>query len=870
MSQLFRLKNGTVLLSTEAPGGIYNSGQLKKIAELCSKELAIVKATEDQRLALFVKESEVERVAKELRAMGLGFRHYQDSLHQPVSCLGELCEEHEQPAMATAMDITKEIASIQLTAPLKIGINGCARCCTPCHTLDIAVVGDASGYRISLGGKTRQMPEFASYFAEGVPPKELPKRLKTVIETFKNLAEDGETLHDVIERCGVTDFVQALAPYSQDAAHREDPFAKEAEAGESLDDVALPADELESLDETDTAADLESEAPDMDLENNLAAEDDLSIADDTLDDGALEEIPIEKTGQGSLEDDLSLGNEDADLELNDLSLADEAADLGEGDLLADEPAEIGDDSLLADDAAEIGDDSLLADDAAEIGDDSLLADDAAEIGDDNLLADETADIGKDSLLADETAEISEESLDGDAGLEASDSLLDDTADLNAEISDDGLLDDAGLDTSDSNLDELNVEDSDSLTDENSLEAGDSNLDDELLTTDGEDLTPELDENLTLETEDASMETMDFGSDDVNLDSTAAVTEDDIDLDAVDLDGSDDALDVQSEADLDLDESMTLEDDIPEDLSVGDDLEIDDAALTAAEAPLDEDLEGIPELDEDLAPEELTPPPAKTPAPVKAPAAVASAPAPKAPAPKAPAEAALQDDFGEEIPGDMPELSDEEESQFEQKLHASIDEESRLLSKADKDPNVGAREAALSFLENSDTMDDEIEAIELDDAAVDEPLGMDDELEEISSDDELETISEDEPMLASDDAEKADEVLEPIQETMEEFPEPGPSELAHIKSRQLGQKLQGSAPRQQFKVSAITFQDEHMRVNFESGAYVDFDLSALGLGEERNFRLGVQSVSVTSTSEGYILEVDGMRLFHPKTSLPAAS
>jgi NAD(P)H-nitrite reductase large subunit len=181
MSQLFRLKNGTVLLSTEAPGGIYNSGQLKKIAELCSKELAIVKATEDQRLALFVKESEVENVAKQLRAMGLGFRHYQDSLHQPVSCLGELCEEHEQPAMATAMDITKEIASLQVNAPLKIGINGCARCCTPCHTLDIAVVGDSSGYRISLGGKTRQMPEFASYFAEGVPAKELPKRLKAVI-----------------------------------------------------------------------------------------------------------------------------------------------------------------------------------------------------------------------------------------------------------------------------------------------------------------------------------------------------------------------------------------------------------------------------------------------------------------------------------------------------------------------------------------------------------------------------------------------------------------------------------------------------------------------------------------------------------------
>jgi dissimilatory sulfite reductase (desulfoviridin) alpha/beta subunit len=781
MSQLFRLKNGTVLLSTEAPGGIYNSSQLKKIAELCSKELAIVKATEDQRLALFVKESEVERIAKELRAMGLGFRHYQDSLHQPVSCLGELCEEHEQPAMATAMDITKEIASIQLTAPLKIGINGCARCCTPCHTLDIAVVGDASGYRISLGGKTRQTPEFASYFAEGVPPKELPKRLKSVIETFKNLAEEGETLHDVIERCGVTDFVQALAPYSQDAAHREDPFAKEAAAGESLVDLAVPVDEVESLEDMDTEAGLETEEPNLDLETHLAAEDDLSIADDTLDDGALDEIPIEKTGQGSLEDDLSLANEDADLELNDLSLGEETL---------------------------------------------------ADLADDDLLMEESPAEASDSLL------------DDDAGLDVSDSSLDD---LNVEVSDDDLLNDS------------------------SLEA-DSTEDMAELSFDGDEAstTPELDENLTLDADDASLETMDFSNDDANIDSTAAVTEDDIDLDAADLDVTDRALEAQPDAELDFDESIVLEDDIPEDLSVESIDEIDDAALTVAEAPLDEDLEGIPELDEDLGPEDLAPPLAKVPASPKAPAAAA------APARKAPAATALQVDFGEELPGDMPELSDEEESQFEQKLHASIDEESRLLSKADRDPNVGDREAALSLLENSDTLEDEAESIDFDDATLDEPMAvddeltLDDELEEISSDDELETISEAEPMLASEGAEKTDEVLEPIQETMEEFPEPSPSGLAHIKSRQHGQKLQGSVPRQQFKVSGITFQDGSMRVSFESGAYVDFDLSALGLGEKRNFLLGVQNVSVTSTSEGYILEVDGLRLFHPKTSFPAAS
>lgn len=700
MSQLFRLKNGTVLLSTEAPGGIYNSGQLKKIAELCSKELAIVKATEDQRLALFVKESEVENVARQLRAMGLGFRHYQDNLHQPVSCLGELCEEHEQPAMATAMDITKEIASIQLTAPLKIGINGCARCCTPCHTLDIAIVGDSSGYRISLGGKTKQMPEFASYFAEGVPPKELPKRLKAVIETYKKLAEEGETLHDVIERCGVADFVQALAPYSQDAAQREDPFAKEA-AAESVDDLALvdqgaepdadfASDAEFATAESEEALGLDEDASQVDLDTDLGVDDDLSIADEQLGVVSLDEIPIERGAQGSLEDDLALGSDDSALELSEVDFEEETTR---------QPAEA----------------------QGNMGDDSDL-------------------------------------------------------DL--------------------------------------------------------PMTPELDDELDLE-------------------ASADITEDNLNLDEHDLDVPGDVTlePLDETVDLDMDESLALD------------------------GELSEDLEGMPIIDEDLPSEEL---------PVPAPVA------------KAPAPAAMDEEFGEEIQGDMPDLSDEEENQFEQRLQASIDEESALIAKADKDPNVDDRQAALNLLENTEVQEDDLDAIEIDDAILDEPIAMDDELEVIGSEDELETIGSenelevetvtaDDPldsdldMLSAevdldmvDDMDNMDEELEPINESMEEFPEPGPSELTQIKSRQLGQKLQSSPSRQQFKLSALTFQDERMRVTFDTGAYVDFDLSALSLGEERKFRLGVQNVSVTSTSEGYILEVDGMRLFHPKTSLPAAS
>lgn len=225
MAHAFALKNGTILLSTEAPGGLYNAVQLKKIAALCDGDVAIVKATEDQRLALFVKESDAPRIVNELKAIGLGIRHYQKGLHQPISCIGELCPDHEQDALGSAMDLTKALQNIQLSSALKIGINGCAKCCVPCHTLDISVIGDATGYRVSLGGKTSQLPEMASFMAEGIPAAKLPEMLTKVVTAYKKHAQGDESLQEVMERVGTSPFVDALAPYSQDASGgMSDPF----------------------------------------------------------------------------------------------------------------------------------------------------------------------------------------------------------------------------------------------------------------------------------------------------------------------------------------------------------------------------------------------------------------------------------------------------------------------------------------------------------------------------------------------------------------------------------------------------------------------------------------------------------------------
>ena len=217
MTKNFKLKNGAQLVSTEAPGGIYNASQLKKLAELCENTSAFVKVTEDQRLSLILTDDQVGPAQDELRPLGITIRPYQDGLHQPVSCIGDLCPDSEQDALSSAIDISQELAGIQSSTSLRIGINGCARCCVPCHTLDIAVMGEVDGYRLTIGGKTSHMPELGVFAAEGIPPAELPKVLRKLIEAYGANSNEGETLQEAIERNGTSAFLAALMPYSQDA-----------------------------------------------------------------------------------------------------------------------------------------------------------------------------------------------------------------------------------------------------------------------------------------------------------------------------------------------------------------------------------------------------------------------------------------------------------------------------------------------------------------------------------------------------------------------------------------------------------------------------------------------------------------------------
>ncbi|MFK7825031.1 MAG: hypothetical protein AB8G05_12825 [Oligoflexales bacterium] len=416
MGAAFKLRNGSLLITTEAPGGIYNSEQLKKIASLADEDSAIVKVTEDQRLALFVGEDKADGIVAELKTIGLGVRHYQDGLHQPTTCIGELCPEYQQDALGSALKITEEMSRLSVDNPLKIGINGCAQCCVPCHTLDISIVGDEQGYRISMGGKNSQIPEMATFMAEGVPEAKLPTMIHNIVQLYQDSAEEAESLQDVMDRVGVSKFAEVLAPYSQDAAGGDDLF------GDS-NSLEQPLDSENQVEQEDN---LEMELPDEGeqglVSENIEGEDfsDLEEVDD-FDQGTLEE---------DSEDEISSSEEVTDQFIDD-GVDSDFVDSDELEL--DTELEEGQDETLSDEIEAIEEDEFADVDESQLDSDIDVEERLAAAESEGERIEQEEELQQlDSMADDEDLELSDFEA-GDADLEIGDEELDQSSNDGLEV-----------------------------------------------------------------------------------------------------------------------------------------------------------------------------------------------------------------------------------------------------------------------------------------------------------------------------------------------------------------------------------------------------------------------------------------------------
>lgn len=413
MSTEFKMKNGSILLVAEAPGGIYNTDQLKAITDASVEFNSTIKVTEEQRLCLFVAADKVSEVSEKLSPAGIQTRPYQTDLAQPVSCIGGLCPHAQQDALDTALRVSEAFPSDSGLPSMSVGLNGCAQTCVPTHTLDISVMGEENGYKVSIGGKNTFLPEVASFLAEGVPASELPDLLSKTFTLFRDNRQENETLFDVVERIGSSQFIEIFAPYSQDAAEGGDDFSFGGELDQIADDFAeiesssqdvdfgvssadgsiedLDADfeldeDISSVDGVDLSADVDLDSEidlgsDLELNADIELETEVEIGDTEI--GQLEsEVDLDLGEEADLDGDFTI-SEDTDLEMGSLDVSDlDSEEIAEEFASANiediEELDVESDEVIAEEGLadlELSDDLTPVDLETELSDDEVIEDD---------------------------------------------------------------------------------------------------------------------------------------------------------------------------------------------------------------------------------------------------------------------------------------------------------------------------------------------------------------------------------------------------------------------------------------------------------------------------------------------------------------
>ncbi|MGY3804664.1 hypothetical protein ACWNT8_11405 [Pigmentibacter ruber] len=269
----FELKNGNLFVLAEAAGGVYNGAQLRLICDVADDVSVFLKVTEDQRIGFMVPKDKLLDLHSKLSKSGILLKHYRNhSILSPKACLGELCNKCQQDALGDAIEISpilNEKFKESFTA-LNIGMNGCATACVASATDDIHVIGEESGYKVLIGGRSSGEPKLAEFLVDSIKREQIGETICSILETFSQNKQENEGLAEVVARIGLSPFKQSLKSVgvsgeTSEANHLQSGSDEEDIAATPLNESALeekiPAEESAAPAEESAAAAEESGAP---------------------------------------------------------------------------------------------------------------------------------------------------------------------------------------------------------------------------------------------------------------------------------------------------------------------------------------------------------------------------------------------------------------------------------------------------------------------------------------------------------------------------------------------------------------------------------------------------------------------------------
>jgi sulfite reductase (NADPH) hemoprotein beta-component len=207
-----------VLVSLKAHGAVpgdMTAVQMEGLADLAERaSFGLVRSTHTQNLLLAdVPQRALYEVWQQLTALQLAMPNI-GMLTDMIACPGlDFCSLANAGTISVARQIQQRFDDLDYLYDLgeiEIKISGCMNACGHHHVGHIGILGvDKHGeewYQISLGGSANGFTALGEVIGPSVAQHEVAATLERIVETYRELREQGERFIDTVRRVGLTPF----------------------------------------------------------------------------------------------------------------------------------------------------------------------------------------------------------------------------------------------------------------------------------------------------------------------------------------------------------------------------------------------------------------------------------------------------------------------------------------------------------------------------------------------------------------------------------------------------------------------------------------------------------------------------------------
>ena len=201
-------KDGTYSVVPRMYGGVTNSAELRRIADVVDKyQIPTVKVTGGQRIDLLgVKKADLPKVWADLD-MPSGHA-YAKALRTVKTCVGsEWCRFGVQNSTQMGIDLERAFAKMYAPHKVKFAVSGCPRNCAESSIKDVGVIGVDSGWEIYVAGNGGIKTEVAQFLCKVKTAEEVLEYSGAFIQVYREEARYLDRTVHWVARVGL-DYVK--------------------------------------------------------------------------------------------------------------------------------------------------------------------------------------------------------------------------------------------------------------------------------------------------------------------------------------------------------------------------------------------------------------------------------------------------------------------------------------------------------------------------------------------------------------------------------------------------------------------------------------------------------------------------------------